>query len=68
MDMLASNNSTVEQQQSASSTMQQQQSTDATNNQVDKEQVFQWILDLGDQKKREQALLELRFLFIIILI
>jgi len=31
----------------------------STTSAVDKEQVYQWILDLGDQKKREQALLEL---------
>lgn len=29
---------------------------------VDKEQVFEWILDLSDSSKREQALLELRWL------
>lgn len=31
-----------------------------TEEKVDKEQVYQWILDLGDPKKREQSLLELR--------
>lgn len=28
---------------------------------IDKEQVFEWILDLSDSSKREQALLELSF-------
>lgn len=28
---------------------------------IDKEQVFEWILDLSDSSKREQALLELRY-------
>lgn len=28
---------------------------------IDKEQVFDWILDLSDSSKREQALLELRY-------
>lgn len=27
----------------------------------DREKIHQWILDLGDPKKREQALLELRY-------
>ncbi|VDK24770.1 unnamed protein product [Anisakis simplex] len=31
-----------------------------TEDKVDKEQVYQWIIDLGDPKKREQSLLELR--------
>uniref|UniRef100_A0A914WRM5 CCR4-NOT transcription complex subunit 9 n=1 Tax=Plectus sambesii TaxID=2011161 RepID=A0A914WRM5_9BILA len=31
----------------------------AQQSDIDKEQVYQWILDLGDPKKREQALLEL---------
>lgn len=28
---------------------------------IDKEQVFEWILDLSDSSKREQSLLELRY-------
>lgn len=28
---------------------------------IDLDQVYQWILDLGDPRKRENALLELRY-------